>query len=1206
MILEQSQSTLAAGRFVIERTLGSGGFGVVYAAFDRERKRRIAVKMLQNASPDSLIRFKQEFRGLAGIRHRNLVRLFELIFKDEQWLLTMELVEGSELLEYLATQEVRRAFRTDAAAEGAIAEDSHDASSTLSSSYLKDLRLALKQLAQGMLMLHREGKLHRDIKPSNILVTEEGRVVLLDFGLILEQSKADETRTIIGTPVYMAPEVIRGVPSSPASDWYSVGVIIHQALTGRLPFEGTLYEIIAQKQQTEPGFSEEESQALPRDLCRLASELLRRDPLARPSGEEVLQRLGGDTFTLWLPALRPGLLGKAPFIGRAREVQSLVDLFERLSTRGAQVVHLHGSSGVGKSALLNHFFDVVRELDPSAILLATRCHESEFLPFKALDGVMDALARVVRKLSPEDLGGPYGPDINLLSRIFPVFPRLSKSDVPATPVESEEFERRAFAALADFIAGLSNKRRFIIAIDDAQWGDFESARVLSLLQRTDSRVLTVFAYTSEDSQTSLLLQYLNAAGDMAQKIHLGPLTVSDARELAREHLPVNVTEQVIDRVVELSERVPIWIEEVAWVARSSPKGLESTSIHTAVQKKMTDLSRDAVQVLEVLAIAGRPVESAVLFDTFDSSEVDRPEILEVLRKKRLIRSRLTGDLEEVEVYHKHVREAVVAAVEPDRLRELHGQLAEALERARSAGSETLAGHYLHAGQTEKAFDHALAAADEALAGYRVDLAARLYQFAYDLSAANWNSRMARKLADGLALVGRGLEAGSAFLAAANHAQDQREADYLRARAAEQLLRSGHMEQAVSILRELMERRKIAWPASRHQLVAAIFRERIWGAKAARAVADEDLAAETELFWVVGFGLALVDPALAYLFQLRHLSLARCSEDQKQLARALAVDAGYHAGTKAFDSLVTKAASLAAGNREAEGMVKLVSAIDSISRGEWRAALRNSTEAEGCFEVEGNTAALDSARWFSLRSLSYLGELQPMIARGLPLVADARARGDLYADVNLRLRVVYIGDLMDDEPERARRTIDESMGRWSPPSHSVQHWLALLARIDIALYTGNPAGLIKSALNDGELRRSLLLRSPIIRAVNEEARTRAVVGHALSTSGTPHSLAVAGRQIRALRRVRTSWCDASADALEAAIDFRKGDQAAAREKLVRAALSFGALDMKIYALAAAYRLALLDGSYEGRRSAASELEQAGARDPKRFVAIYLPW
>src|ERR1041384_5278005 len=303
-------------RFALRRRLGAGGMGVVYEAYDRERDRTVALKTLLRATADDLYRFKREFRALADVAHPNLVSLFELMSDGTSWFFTMELVRGVNFLAHVreriddasgpATHELPTLNVTDhqtlahfddslrGANDGAQAIDAALLTEQVATACnLSRLRSALRQLVEGVNVLHETDQLHRDIKPTNVLVTSEGRVVLLDFGLITETSAPElrERRGLAGTPAYMSPEQIAGQPITTASDWYSVGVILYEALTGRLPFTGTVFEVFERKQQMEPPPPRALVPSVPEDLDTRCRDLLRRDPRARPGGLEILARL---------------------------------------------------------------------------------------------------------------------------------------------------------------------------------------------------------------------------------------------------------------------------------------------------------------------------------------------------------------------------------------------------------------------------------------------------------------------------------------------------------------------------------------------------------------------------------------------------------------------------------------------------------------------------------------------------------------------------------------------------------------------------------------------------------------------------------------------------------------------------------------------------------------------------------------------------
>ena len=129
--------------------------------------------------------------------------------------------------------------------------------------------MRLAQLALGVSALHKAGKLHRDIKPPNVLVTLEGRVVLLDFGLTADLESVGAERQVVGTVGHMSPEQAAGKSVSTASDWYTVGVMLFEAMTGQLPFAGTPDEVLAAKQIQSAPSPDALVDGLPPDLVRL-------------------------------------------------------------------------------------------------------------------------------------------------------------------------------------------------------------------------------------------------------------------------------------------------------------------------------------------------------------------------------------------------------------------------------------------------------------------------------------------------------------------------------------------------------------------------------------------------------------------------------------------------------------------------------------------------------------------------------------------------------------------------------------------------------------------------------------------------------------------------------------------------------------------------------------------------------------------------
>ncbi len=249
------------GRYRIVKKLGQGAMGIVFLGKDQLLLREVALKKLSAChSQDSKLvtRLQQEARALAQLNHQNIVQVYDFIQEGSEYWIAMEYVDGRDL-EIILNE--RGKFTTGEAAQ------------------------ICCMVSEAMEYAHSRGVVHRDFKPSNVLMTADGGLKVMDFGLakLAQSSAATMEGSLIGSPAFMSPEQAMGKEADNRSDIYSLGATLYQLVTGILPYTGDLKSVITQKISGRRPFLEDLEDQMPSEMAQLISKMTATDPNERPN-----------------------------------------------------------------------------------------------------------------------------------------------------------------------------------------------------------------------------------------------------------------------------------------------------------------------------------------------------------------------------------------------------------------------------------------------------------------------------------------------------------------------------------------------------------------------------------------------------------------------------------------------------------------------------------------------------------------------------------------------------------------------------------------------------------------------------------------------------------------------------------------------------------------------------------------------------------
>ncbi|MEP7049351.1 MAG: protein kinase [Pseudomonadota bacterium] len=1166
---EASAAFEGSARYRVIRTLALGQGTEIYAAWDIEQRRAVALKRLLAPGGETLVRLKREFRTLCDIAHRNVVRAYEWAAHGEHVLLALELIEGSPLLEYL---------------EGAPGE----------------LHACVCQLAQALAAIHARGLVHGDVTAQNVLVEPTGRLVLLDFGL---SSRMREQATPRGTATYLAPEVLEG-KWGPEADYYALGALLCQAITGEPPAAGST-SLVRLRSQARAETSLE--------LLELCASLLEPDPLRRAGEAEVHAQLGLASGTNHENALT----SSGRFVGRAAAMAQLFDAFQRSTEGSSSLLWLEGTSGIGKTTLIERFGRTL-EQQGRALVLRSGARHSTSVPFPVFDELIDELSEWLAGQSPGSISALLPANTEHLARLFPALlrvPAVARSMAGGGARNAAEIRLQASDAVRELIRRLCARQPLVLLIDDIQWLDADSAELIAAVLRDPEPppVLLLGAVRTDDGTFPPVLRKLEARlREPGRRVRLEPLSNAEAKALltARWRGAAPLADEAAQRLAQHSGGVPFFADLLAEglvaPSASEPEGL--AAVLRARHERLPESSRLA---LERVCLASRPLPRSVLLRATPA------EALDALLLGRFVRPAHGAAADLLEPYHARIREAVLQAV-PDAARQAHhSELARLLQEDPHLDPEALVEHLAGSGEAQEAARVALAAAQTATEQLAFDRAAALLGVAlkhgqFDESEAlTLHRTRARALHD----AGRRREAGAELLSALKLATEKDERGSLRLEAASHLLLSGDTREGLELLADAIAASGLTLPETAMDTVGMTLSA--LQALAVRGVAPSlasgasgpDLA-RIDLCLLLAQGLAHVDlRALPFAIVALHAALDAGEAERLQRACAVFVvsTAGHVPNPLTGPALeLCRELTSQLQTPYARALLHAAEAEMALSQGRFLAAEANFERAERTLleSCVGRTRELAVVRDMAVFiQFAHKGDFRTQVARSQRWMREAEETQNQFHASMLRVAhaIVWVAH---DRPEHARAELDRAEREWT----SAAGILVVVA----TLYRDIVDRYLEQNREEQE-RRASVLTSPAAQTpflagyVALHAIWNAIRVIACSVgNGHTQELKLVTESLASLRGFGLDVWLAVADALEANLDYLQGARETALHRLEEAEQTFRRLHMLCLAACARKRRGQFTRAELGARlqwEADTELQQLGVVNVERWSRAY---
>lgn len=729
------------GPYEIERLLGAGGMGEVYRAFDSRLQRPVAIKFIQPADAiDVSRRILAEARSASALNHPNICTVHDVAEHGDQSFIVMEYVDGRPL--------------SDVIVEGAAAPDAA-------------LDMAT-QVASAMAHAHERNVVHGDLKAANVLVTQAGRIKVVDFGLAHHAGVETTTEQSItgGTPYAMAPEQLRGARADSRSDVWALGVLLQEIVSGTRPFMrqtvAQLLTAILTEMPTPPP-----AHVAPA-VRRIIDRCLARDPARRyQRAGEVLTALelmsgrnapvasGSEQVQDWTipppPALTAIGASQIVLVGREDEWAQLRAAWDRARAGRRQLVLVAGEPGIGKTRLVMEF---ARSVGSDATVLLGRCDQEALVPQQPFVEALEWYARVcpagVLEAQLADVDG-----VRELAQL--IAPLARRAPTMPDPVDSNPEGRRyrLFEAVATLVSEIARTRPLLMVLEDLHWADRPTVLLLRHLLRSSHEAPLCLVATYRETDLGRTHPLADVLADLRREEGVTHVALHGlGEELVHQFIghwigresPSSLTHLVAGN----TEGNPFFLSEVLrHLAETGALAREGTTaaartrddlgglpegVRAAISRRLTRLSEGCNRVLSLAAVVGREFTLPVLTSLAEVSEEQLFDVLDEALAARLVQN-VPGAPDRYAFTHALVRDTLYEELSPARRSRLHRQVAETLDRLASPGDRPLADlahHYAQAASAadaNKTIECAVGAAERAAAAFALEEAARFYGLA---------------------------------------------------------------------------------------------------------------------------------------------------------------------------------------------------------------------------------------------------------------------------------------------------------------------------------------------------------------------------------------------------------------------------------------------------------------------------------------------